>query len=452
MFQRLLRGFRLFSGGVCLVLLAMWVQDGALAAKASSAISWEEFRESRFANQFKKADYPAALEALDSLLERYPDDRLLLRYRAITLDRLGRTAEAIHQFQALLQDDPSHVPTRYFLALAYAQAGQADQARKEFAWVIEKSSVAEYRDWSRSGLKRLAVRPSQQQQWSLGGSAGWEFDSNVSLKPDDKALASAGDQNANRFSAVLQIGYRLLANPERIADLLYTARHSANNDSFDELNFSTQEAGFSTRRRSSFLGRPLILGGQVDSIVGFLRETLFSWANRLTLSADTRLTARTRTLLIHQLSWIDFGPDGSNPPQTSRDGLYQEISVTQFFYTADFRRHLFLSQGYAEARVRGGNFERRGTFSRLGVHIPVTGKLEADASAGFSWNRYPRFDSISALDRSRRRDASWDLYASLTYPLNPRLSSRTFYRFVRAENQNDFFEYDRHLFGVEFLF
>lgn len=437
--------------------VVIWVSIGvpACPAEEQEAIPLEEFQASRFAQLFREGRYEEALEALASLREEYPQDPLLLRYRGITLDRSGRSEEAIAQFEELLRGDPNHVPTRYFLGLAHAHRGQADRAKQELEWVQRESPEPTYREWAKAALDQLragAAPPIQPQRWSLRGSAGWEWDSNVLLKPDDKALALVGDRNADRFSSNLQIGYRAVAERERLVDLLYTSRNSFHDDGLDDFNFTSQEIGLVGQRGGRFFGRPIWWGGRWDSAVGFLKEDLFSWTNRLTLSGDARLTPRTRTVLSHQISWTDFGPDGSNPPQTSRDGLYQEIGLTGYLYSADFRRHLFISQSYNDSRVRGGNFERRGAGSRIGFHTPLTARLGTDASVGFQWNRYPRFSSLSSLDLARRRDTDWDFYAALSYPVTRRMLGRFFYRFITARNRNDFFEYDRHLAGVELNF
>lgn len=449
----------------------MLTDHAALFAQEPADISAEEFQASAFASLFQEMDYLAALFALDYLFKKYPTDPLLLRYRAITLDRLGRSEEAIAQFQQLLAQRPDHVPTRYFLGLAYEQAGKMDLAMEEFSWVASNSNVREYIDWSLAAWDRaialatvpvavprpVPVRPLPPptvvpKRWFLAGIVGWEWDSNVTLKPSDKALAKSGDRNADRYLYNLRLGYHLVREPDWKLDLLYTGRQSFHDDSLDDLNFTSQEASLDARRRAAFLNRDITWGARYDGIAGFLEGDLFSFTNRLTLSADTRLTPRTRTVLTNRLSWIDFGPDGSNPPQTSRDGFYEDIGITQYLYTADFQRHLFLTQEYNDTRTRGGNFERRGTTTRIGIHTPVWGTWEADLAVGVRWNRYPRFSSLSSLDLVRRRDADWDIYFGLTHPVTPKITSRLFYRFLKAGNRNDFYEYDRHVTGVQLLF
>ena len=420
-------------------------------------ISTEEFQSSPFARSFQEGNFESALEALQPLLKKYPSDPLLLRYRAITLVQLDRTQEASVQLQSLLNRDPNHIPTHYFLGLAYARSGETDKAAQEWKWVIEHSPLPQYRQWAETALSDLqkqisAAVPPRPRKWFLAGTAGWEWDSNVTLKPDDKALAAAGDQNADRFSLNLQIVRRLLQEHDRLLDFSYTTRHSFNDDGLDDLNFTSEEAGLAAGRGARFLNRPVWLGGRYDLAVGFLKDDLFSVAHGFTLSADARWSRRSRTVLANRLAWINFGPDGSNPPQTSRDGFYDDLEMTQYFYSADLRRYLFLSEAYNDARTRGGNFERRGLATRIGFHLPVRGRLEADVASGFLWNRYPRFSSLSSLDPERRRDTDWDFYVGLAYPVSPHLMGRMFYRFVKARNHNDFFEYDRHLTGVALYF
>ena len=447
--------FRSMSVAVPIAVSAILLSFPCHGAQAEEQISAEEFQASVFADYFQAGNYQASLRAMDVLLKQYPSDPLLLRYRAMTLDRLGRSDEAIAQYKEILARDPNHVPTRYFLGLAYMNAGQLDRATQEWQWVAKHSAVAEYLQWAQEALARggvAPVAPVPPKRWFLAGIVGWEWDSNVTLKPNDKALANVGDQNADRFSLNLRTGYHAVRDHDLTVDLLYTARQSFHDDSLDDLNFTSQEVSLDATKKAELWGEEVTWGGRYDLLVGLLESDLFSFTNRLTLSAENRLTPHTRTVLSNRLAWTGFGPDGANPNQTSRDGWYEDVGLTQYFYTNDFRQHLFATQEYNDTRTRGGNFERRGTTTRLGVHTPLMGRVEADLAVGFRWNKYPRFSSTSTLDLAHRQDTNWDFYVGLTYPINPKLSSRLFYRFVDANNRNDLFEYDRHITGVQLLF
>ncbi len=65
------------------------------SSSQSSRISTEALLASPFAHAFQTKDYAAALKALDAPAHTYPDDPVLLRYRALVLTRLGRTKERL---------------------------------------------------------------------------------------------------------------------------------------------------------------------------------------------------------------------------------------------------------------------------------------------------------------------------------------------------------------------
>ena len=388
----------------------------------------------------------------------YPDDPLVARYHALVLDRLGRTEEAVAIYQRLLREDPQHVPTHFFLGQAYLHRGDRSAAGKEWQWVIENSPVEEYRRWAQTqmdSLKAEKIREVAPKRYTLFGSTGVEYDSNPHLKPEDKALAAPGNEKQGmRFSLNLGLGYRLIVQPNCRVDLIYTARQSFHDNSAKGVDFTSQEVALDAKKRTTLFNRETILGTCYDLRVGFLRSDLFSVINRLTLSSDVRLTPRTRTVLYDRFSVEEFGPDGSNPPQTSRDGVANDLGVTQYFYTADFRRYLFVGEELDLDWTRGGNFRRRGIATRLGIHTPVSliEKTDLDLAGGFDYGKYPDFTSLSSLDLRRRQDMNWDFYAALTHYWTPRFATRGFYRFVDAKNRNDFYDYERHIAGVQVLF
>ena len=84
--------------------------------------------------------------------------------------------------------------------------------------------------------------------------------------------------------------------------------------------------------------------------------------------------------------------------------------------------------------------------------MPRVDQTELDLSGGLDYGKYPGFTSLSTLDVRRRQDTIWDFYAAITHYWTPRLATRGFYRFVEAGNRNDFFDYERHIAGVQVLF
>ena len=425
---------------------------------SSDIITPETLLNSPFAQSFQAQDYARALEELDGLTRQYPNDPLLVRYRGIVLDRLGRYDEAIATFQQLLKRQPDQVPTHFFLAQSYDHAGNLRAARQEWRWVITHSPVEEYRRWAQEAMDQSRITIAQakpRQRWYLAGDIGMEYDSNPLLKPNDKGVAAASDeQQAERFAFNLGLGYQAITRPNLRLDVVYTARQSLHTRGLDLVNFTSQELALDGKTRVSVRGRDIVLGGRYDLLVGLLDGDLFSVGNQWLLGADMRLSQRTRTYVYQRLGVWNFGPDGSNPPQTSRDGFTYDLGLTQYFYTMDFRRYLFVGQEGEWDQTRGANFAKRGESTRVGAHTPLPGlpQTDLDVSGGFRLGAYPRFVSLSNADTNQRRDHQWDLYTAVTHYWTSRVATRASYRFTKANNRNDFFQYDRHTAGLELLF
>lgn len=374
----------------------------------------------------------------------------------MTLDRLGRSKEAIPIFEGLLKQDPNHVPTRYYLGQAHERMGDNEAARKEWQLVTDQGKGTPYAEWATRAVERIGpapvrVKPSVK-RWSIATRYGWEYDSNVVLKPNDDGLATTQDEGAGRHIMELRSKYRAFSRRDLAVDLFYDFRQSLHDNSRNEFNFTGQNVGLEVRKRSQAFNKDVTYGLRYEFSPGFLDGHLFSLENQWTLSADFRFTPRTRTVFFDRLAVINFGPDGFDPPRTSRDGFYHDLGMTHYWYSQDFRRYLFLREEFNSAFTRGRNFDRLGNTTRVGIHVPILKKNDLDLSSGLETGFYRNFSSLSSLDTSRRRDMNWDLYVGLTRHLTPNLALRGFYRFTNATNRNNFYDYDRHIGGAQIIY
>ena len=85
----------------------------------AAQLSHKEFLSTDFIKYFKNREYANALKANDALLKKYPHDALILRYRALTLEKLNHSHEAIKLYRAILIAHPNDIPARLFVGLAY---------------------------------------------------------------------------------------------------------------------------------------------------------------------------------------------------------------------------------------------------------------------------------------------------------------------------------------------
>ncbi len=431
----------------------------AFAKENPSIISQGEFLASDFPKFFKKREFQKALDVIDSLLKKYPSDVLILRYRALTLDKLGRRREAIAGYKQILTQNPNHAPTHLFLGLAYARDGKSYDAEKELRWVVEKSGSEEYRHWAQAQLTRLrqmgkkADKKVKKKPYLLG-KIGAYYDSNPLLIPDDKGLTSRSDKDGVDFPINVSLGYPLVLEKDLRVDALYINQELIRDGGASDVNFISQGFALDAKKRKFFGGRAFLFGARYDVKVNFLRDNLFSAVNRFLLSADTALWPKTRTHLYARYSYSNYGPDGSEPSRTSRDGSRGGWGFVQYFYTPSLKAYFFSKEEVSFAETRGDNFDRWGSLTRLGIHTPLDflGPADWDVSTGFDYGAYPEFSSLSTLDLGERRDKRLDVYTALTYHWRPSLATRAFYRFIYSSNESDFFDRKRHIAGMEVIF
>ena len=442
------------------IFLILFVSGSAAAfPNNKDHISSKEFLSSPFAKAFKARQYEKALQVLQDLAKKYPNDPLILRYEAVTLVRLGRTQEAIAAYKNLLARNPDEASARIFLGRAYVRKKNYKAAAEEFSKVIQSRANEKYRAWAKAELNRLrhGVKkpPRKKKRFYLVGKTGIAYDSNPLFAPDDEDLrARSGQRRGADFLMEWTAGFVPLSRHHSRIDILYLGQETLHDGRTSKVNFDSQGFAVDAKKRH-FMGRhAFLLNGRYDFKANFLRGDLFSISNRFYLSEETSFTRRTRTHLYSRFNILNFGPDGSIPSRTSRDGFRAGFGLTQYFYTADLRRYFFVKEEFNFNETRGDNFKRRGILSRVGIHTPVDfiKKLDWDVSGGFDFGAYPEFSSLSSLDLEERQDARWDIYSGLTYHWRPWLATRAFYRFIKSNNQNNFFNRDRHLAGGEIIF
>ena len=442
---------RLFS----IIFVLLFMASAAFAAQIPS----QKFLKTDFVKLFKNKEYAKALDKSDELLKKHPHDALILRYRALTFEKLKQPQKAIKLYQEILAAHPNDIPARLFLGLAYVKQAENDKAQKELRYVVEHASSDEYRHWAQAQLNRLhknartAAKPIKKKFYVVG-KTGVAYDSNPLLLPDNKDLLIKSKKGSALYLFELAAGYPLKLEKDSRLDILYIGQQYSHSHGAEEVDFTSQGFALDAKKRTFVGTRSVLLGSRYDFRSNFLRSDLFSIVNRFFLSADTSFWPKTQTHFYGRMGVLNYGPDGANPDQTSRDGIREGIGATQYFYTANLKSFLFVKGEVNFNQARGENFNRNGALTRVGVHTPFyfCKKTDLDVSSGFDWGTYPDFVSLSTLDTTERHDKRWDVYAGLTHHWKPRLATRVFYRFINSENDNDLYDRSRHITGVEAIF
>ena len=252
----------------------------------------------------------------------------------------------------------------------------------------------------------------------------------------------------------LTAGYPLKLEKDSRLDILYIGQQYSHSHGAQGVDFTSQGFALDSKKRTFVGTRSFLLGSRYDFRANFLRSDLFSLVNRFFVSADTSFWPKTQTHFYGRFGILNYGPDGANPDQTSRDGIREGVGTTQYFYTSDFKSFFFVKGEGNFNETRGDNFHRQGVLARIGFHTPFLflQKTDLDISGGYDWGTYPDFLSTSSLDTTERHDKRWDVYTGVTHHWKPGLATRVLYRFINSQNDNDLFDRTRHLAGMEVVF
>ena len=416
-------------------------------------ISFEELQKTRAAHLFKLGKYQEALGEFEKLSQTYPADTLPRRYTGMTLTLLGRLDEAISIYQESLGREPENPALHYYLARVYHEQGAKDKAKEELEEVLRLDPEGFYGQPARIAIPVVERRRLVEKPWDVWIASGYEYDSNVTLAPNDKALRGTDDESAGRYYLALGGKYKWFQRGRFDSHAGYRLYRSFHDDSLNEFNYTFQEFFLINEYRSMIFNREVKWGLRDSIPLGFLAGNLFSWGNELTFYVNGRVTKNTFTELFHRYSHIEFGPDGAIPNLTARDGEYNSTGIHHRFYFSNLTRYVFVGYEFQTAATQGNNFDRVGHFFQVGLNTPITKKLVFNVTGSFVTADYPHYSAeIAPIEPLARRDHDWVLFTSLTYNLTRNWSLQGFYRYGNSNNRNDIFQHDRQIGGVELLF
>lgn len=212
---------------------------------------------------FKARHYDLALAEFQKLAAAQPKDALILRYLAMTLERLGRYDDAILVFQQALALTPESPALHFHMGVTYYNAHRGDLAQVSFNRVLQLAPASLYGERARQYLEALAQQRVQLQP--LGAprpldlyiQGGLQYDSNIPAAPGDSSLFN-GERSGIRMFGYLYGAYRFLRESGWVGSIEVTTYQAQYADSaFSKFRLSTYSPGASLQRTTTLWKLPL---------------------------------------------------------------------------------------------------------------------------------------------------------------------------------------------------
>lgn len=413
-------------------------------ARAARTIAPAEFVASPGAVAYRAGDFEQAVAAFRALSREFPDDPLVWRFLAMSLDRLGRFEEAIAAYGNALRAAPDDVATLFFRAVTRHKMGDGEAAAAGFRRVVELAPETPYGNRSReflagltAGRERTAPVP-RRKDWDGYVQAGAQYDDNVPAAP------GGSTEPGVRFYEYAGLGYdvwRAGGFTARVEGTGYLSHHTR-----AEVNdFDVQQAGAALDLSYAWapLGVPMLPRVRYDFRKTYLEATSFSTTHEITTSVRFSPLADTATRLYHAFAIERFREDGFNPGVTSRDAGTNTFGGTQYLYFLDGRVTFALDYGFKLVEADGDNFDSvsHDAEGRLAVRLPW--QLTFDLSGGAGFEDFVDFNA--AKDRETKR---YSYGAGLSRPIFRGLSATLAYSHLTEDSNFRVLRYNRDIVSL----
>jgi len=377
-------------------------QAGVLAAvicvTAAPAFSQSIRLEETAAGQaFKAKQFDAALAEFQKLAAANPRDALVLRYLAITLDRLGRYDEAIQHFKQALSLTPENAALHYHLGATYYKAGATDLAEKSFRRVLQLAPESLYAQLAQRYMETLGQQRVQLQRsgepapFGFYLTLGVQQDSNIPAAPGTLSLYD-GHRSGLRTFEYLSAEYRFLRSPGWLGSLeasTYQAQYP--DDTFEEFRLSTYGAGGSLLRTTTVWDFPWTGSVKYEFNAAILDGDLFSRSHILTTGSQIGFTKNTSTHLFYRHTWDDFEEEGFDRQFSSRDGNTHAVGLAQVWYFADRKGQVRVGYEFQKGFADGWNFNLDAHKVSVSASVPLWWGIQADLGGEYIHEKYPDF-------------------------------------------------------------
>lgn len=421
-------------------LLAVGTQDASAQAPM-------RFRDTPGAKAFIAKDYPRALEEFRKLREANPNNTLILRYLAITLDQLGRYREAIDVYKEALAIAPNKPSLHYHLGVTYYNARLGNEAVASFRRAMELARGSHYAELASRYLDAIAQQQAQQQRAGtpqrVGAyvQGGYQYDDNIPAAPD----GVAGTRRDSRFTGYVNLDYYLHRSPVWLVMASVNGYDSWYDDeTFDAFEIPQYGGDLRVQRTGTMGQYPYISSLNYNYRKVELSDgDPFSSSHSVTLGLRMNFTEGTATYGYYRYTDDDFEDEGFDSAFSSRDADNHAAGLRHTWFFTERQGQVSVGLDYERNDADGVNFEMDGLNGRLSAIFPLPWSLRVDVAVGYGEDDYRKF-----AGPVRRETERTTVSAGVSRWFGRHFQVRLDYSDWDEESTYDQLTYDRTVWGA----
>lgn len=373
------------------------------------------------AELMRSGDYSGAIQELDRQLKSHPDDPVLLRIKGACQIETEDYPGAVDSLEKVLQQDPTNVSAKFYLAKAQASLGNAVEAIELLKDVQKSAPDSAYAQKAADvlpdleNLRKARGLLSSGQRAHMSLRTGIEFDDNVPERANGDG--GPGPKASASYVQSAALGYRILDEKSDHAPLsiegsygYYQNWHWREPLAMYDL---TSQGATLALDKTGHIGTKAVdakLSG------GFtyndLARAFFDREWELDSTVTVQLAPWTTIGPNYSASWKNFADVTDTPSAFSRNGLYQTVGLLETFYTLHSRMIWTLGYDFEWDNTVGSEF-------KSSSHIVTV----SDANMlphNFRWNVQFQYQSVyytQFTPTPTRLDNVYEVKTDLSHPI-----------------------------------
>jgi tetratricopeptide (TPR) repeat protein len=427
-----------------------------------------------------RLEYQKAREYLEEALRlkpNYPEARMLLADTLMGLEQWSQAEEQLKQLEstgyepgrtALLlgqlaarrgeqkkaeeylrraEKDPGVAQeARFQLSLVLATARRLQEARKTMEEAIAAAPNTPTADIGQRYLTVLERRAQEYRPFRFNVTAGWDYDSNVTLQPGD---ASAAQQVSGKGDAVYtQTGvmeYTLGAGRpwSLLTQYAFYQNFHRRLTKFDTVSNTAGLSPIYTWEKGRLY---LPFNFNYTDVENDKYYTAYYFTPTYLHMLTPKVALEFGGRVARQYYWIPLAF-----PQDDRSGRVLGSSLGLYYFFKNQEGYLLARGSYEHNFASGDNWSSNSYRLYLAGLYPVTSRLKASLFLDFLLQPYVNdFMASPQLFRgSPRNDQILIVGAQATYTIYKGLEANIHYYFVRDASNVALYDYDRHILGAQ---
>jgi len=353
--------------------------------------------------------------------------------------------EAVAAFTRAKELDPSLAAScDYQLGIAYIMQKQFVSAKKIFKDIIIFNPSSTMGGLARQYLDAIERKEEATKPFKFNFNVGWQYDDNVTLKPDDSTITtSISGKSDSRQVYLASAEYNHSFNDTFSIRGLFQSYYSDQNkldfyDMFNE-NFVIQP---NVNLKNAFLSFPF----SYNYVIVDSRAYLSSWSSSSVYNRMVGSVNMAQASFTYQKKDYRWSPSTASE---NRDGNNYAGSTGWFYFYAKNKGYLNARYTLNEEDTSGKNWDYYGNRGTLVALVPCFEKFNLTLSADAL---YQSFFNIHSTYNVKRKDQVYTFSALLAYTIFKDSEFQLQYTYINDKSNIEVYEYKRNIYGAGFNF